>query len=302
MSLGRRVDDLTRKCAKRIGRYRTSIPVRLDGKRGHLFVRKRTTDTEVVWQCFVMKQYDVPMVMGGRPIHRHAVARSYRSIVESGKRPLIVDCGANIGASSVWFKMKYPAASVIAVEPSPDNAEMMRKNFLAFAEIVPLEVGIGPESGTMFLEDDGGGAWGYKTVSHETPTRIQIKTVEDLLNDYASERDVPFILKIDIEGAEQALFEGPLGAISKFPIIIFESHDFFLPGKGTSWPFFKFHCENGRDFLFGAENIFSIKMDALPAWEVKTGESAAAAPATRLPHEGVLMSADRRPQVAVGQR
>jgi FkbM family methyltransferase len=277
MSLGYRVDDLTRKIAKRIGRYRSSVPVRLDGKRGHLFVRKRTTDTEVVWQCFVMKQYDVPMVMGARALHRHAVALSYRAIVESGKRPLILDCGANIGASSIWFKMRYPGACVIAVEPGPDNAEMMRKNFAAFTEIVPVEAGIGPSSGTMFLEDDGGGEWGYKTVAHETPTRIEIKTVEDILHDYTSERDVPFILKIDIEGAEQALFEGPLGAISKFPVIIFESHDFYLPGKGTSWPFFKFHCESGRDFLFGSENIFSIKMDALPAWGAKTVEPLTAA-------------------------
>jgi FkbM family methyltransferase len=295
MSLGDRVDDLTRKIAKRIGRYRSSVPVRLDGKRGHLFVRKRTTDTEVVWQCFVMKQYDVPTVMGARAIHRHAVALGYRAIVESGKRPLIVDCGANIGASSIWFKMRYPVASVIAVEPGPDNADMMRKNFAAFTEIVPVEAGIGPSSGTMFLEDDGGGEWGYKTVAHETPTRIQIKTVEDILHDHMSERDVPFILKIDIEGAEQALFEGPLGAISKFPVIIFESHDFYLPGKGTSSPFFKFHCESGRDFLFGAENIFSIKMDALPAWGARTAEPPAAIPSA-------LASSNSRPPVLVERR
>jgi FkbM family methyltransferase len=266
MSLGYRLDNFTRKIAKRLGRYRRNISVRLDGKRGHLFVRRHTTDSEIVWQCFIMKQYDVPVVMGGRPIHRNAVARSYSAIVKAGKRPLIIDCGANIGASSIWFKMKYPSSSVIAVEPSPDNAEMMRKNFSAFPGIVPLEVGIGPKSGTMFLQDDGGGAWGYKTVEHETRTKVQIKTVEDILHDYKSEQDIPFILKIDIEGAEQPLFEGPLGAISKFPIIIFESHDFYMPGKGTSSPFFKFHYESRRDFLFGAENIFSIKIDELPAW------------------------------------
>ena len=265
MSLGNRVDSITREMAKRLGRYRSDIPVRLDGRRGNLFIRKHTTDAEVVWQCFMMKQYDVPLVMGGPPIHRKAVARSYNAIVENGKRPLIIDCGANIGASSIWFKMKYPNSSVIAVEPGPDNADMMRKNFSAFPGIVPLEVGIGPKPGMMFLEDDGGGAWGYKTVEYETPTKIQIETIEGILHDYQSEQDIPFILKIDIEGAEQALFEGPLAAISKFPIIIFESHDFYMPGKGTSSPFFKFHYESRRDFLFGAENIFSIKMDELPA-------------------------------------
>jgi FkbM family methyltransferase len=271
MTLGYRIDNFNRRIVKRLGRFRGNITVRVADKRGNLSVRKHTTDSEVVWQCFMMHQYDIPVVMGGPPIHRNAVAASYSAIVKSGDSPLIVDCGANIGASSIWFKMKYPNSTVIAVEPAPDNAEMMRKNFSNFPGIIPVQSGIGPKSGTMFLQDDGGGAWGYRTVEHETRTEVQIKTVEDILRDYKSEKDKPFILKIDIEGAEQALFEGPLNAISKFPIIIIESHDFYMPGKGTSLPFFKFHSEDNRDFLFGGENIFSIKVDELPAYPAGNG-------------------------------
>lgn len=263
MSLGYRIDNVTRKIAKRLGRYRSKIPIRLDGKHGQLLVRKYSTDAEVVWQCFSMGQYDVPVVMGGPPKHRDAVAKCYRAIVESGKRPLIVDCGANIGASSVWFKMKYPHATVIAIEPAPDNAAMMRRNFAAFSGIVPVQAGIGSQAGSLFLQDDGGGAWGYRTVETQTQTEVQIKTVDDILREFKSEQDIPFILKIDIEGAEEDLFNGPLSAIAKFPVIIFESHDFYMPGKGTSKPFFKFHYEDDRDFLFGGENIFSIKMEAV---------------------------------------
>jgi FkbM family methyltransferase len=270
MSLGYRVDNFTRRIAKRMGRFLVNIPVRVADKRGTLSVRKQTTDSEVVWQCFIMQQYDIPVVMGGPPIHRNAVAASYSALVKSGNRPLIVDCGANIGASSIWFKMKYPNSTVIAIEPAPDNVEMMKKNFSAFRGIIPVQSGIGPKSGAMFLQDDGT-AWGYRTVEHETRTQVQIKTVEDILRDYESEKDKPFILKIDIEGAEQALFEGPLNAISKFPIIIIESHDFFMPGKGTSLPFFKFHSEDNRDFLFGGENIFSIKVHELPVYPADNG-------------------------------
>ena len=180
--------------------------------------------------------------------------------------------------------MKYPNSTVIAVEPAPDNAEMMRKNFSNFPGLIPVQSGIGPKSGTMFLQDDGGGAWGYRTVEHETRTEVQIKTVEDILRDYKSEKDKPFILKIDIEGAEQGLFEGPLNAISKFPIIIIESHDFYMPGKGTSLPFFKFHSEDNRDFLFGGENIFSIR----PPVRSRHGRRSA------------LSSPDPRPGVHVG--
>jgi hypothetical protein len=41
--------------------------------------------------------------------------------------------------------MKYPNSTVIAVEPAPDNAEMMRKNFSNFPGLIPVQSGIGPK-------------------------------------------------------------------------------------------------------------------------------------------------------------
>jgi FkbM family methyltransferase len=38
-----------------------------------------------------------------------------------GQTPLILDLGANIGASAVWFAVRYPAAHIVAFEPHPDN-------------------------------------------------------------------------------------------------------------------------------------------------------------------------------------
>ena len=35
----------------------------------------------------------------------------------NGKRPLIVDAGANIGASAAFFAMTYPTAKIVAIEP-----------------------------------------------------------------------------------------------------------------------------------------------------------------------------------------
>jgi len=74
---------------------------------------------------------------------------------------------------------------------------------------------------------------------------------------------IPFILKIDIEGAEKELFDHSLEIIAAFPLIIFEPHDFYMPGARTASPFFRFHAETGRDFAFHYENIFSMNMNSL---------------------------------------
>lgn len=260
-SPGVAVDKLLRHITLRRWRNRPSIAVRLNKQRARIQVRKASTDAEVVWQCFAARQYEVPVVVGGPPVHRNAVQAKYQEIVSSGKKPLIVDCGANVGASTVWFKMRYPTAELIAVEPAPDNFAALVKNCAPFVGIQPIEAGIGPNDSTAFLLDEGGGAWGYRTSSEATQTKINMISLDTILGSSQLKDCSPFILKIDIEGAEKDLFnKEAYASFQRFPVIIFESHDFYMPGRRTSSSFFRFHSDTGRDFLFGIENIFSIDM------------------------------------------
>ena len=43
-------------------------------------------------------------------------------------RQLIIDAGANIGASSVFFAVTHPQATVLAIEPQEDNFELLVRN------------------------------------------------------------------------------------------------------------------------------------------------------------------------------
>ncbi|MEO6923359.1 MAG: hypothetical protein ABI142_05990, partial [Bryocella sp.] len=56
--------------------------------------RWNQSDEAVINQCFNETQYDFP-----RGAHRKFLDRCYKEIVSSGRAPLIIDCGANIGAS-----------------------------------------------------------------------------------------------------------------------------------------------------------------------------------------------------------
>jgi FkbM family methyltransferase len=238
--------------------------VQLNNQKARLQLRKQSTDAEVAWQCFVAGQYEIPVVLGGPPIHRKAVQAKYLDIVGSGKKPLIVDCGANIGASTLWFKLRYPQSTVVAIEPAPDNFAALVANCAPYSEIEPIEAGIGPADSSAFLLDSGGGAWGYQTSTKPTSVKINMVSLETICATKPADEYTPFILKIDIEGAEKDLFEpSTYAAFQRFPVLIYESHDFYMPAKRTSSPFFRFHADTGRDFLFGVENVFSFDMPAI---------------------------------------
>jgi FkbM family methyltransferase len=46
--------------------------------------------------------------------------------------PLIIDCGANIGLSCIYFKRRYPASRIVAFEPDPALFAALRANARSF--------------------------------------------------------------------------------------------------------------------------------------------------------------------------
>jgi hypothetical protein len=41
----------------------------------------------------------------------------------------------------------------------------------------------------------------------------------------------PFLMKIDVEGAESDLFQTPYAGFQRFPALAIELHDWILPGR-----------------------------------------------------------------------
>jgi hypothetical protein len=76
--------------------------------------RRIGTDTAVLRQMFVAHEY--------RPV---ASLRNVR---------LIVDCGANIGASAYYLLHCYKDARLIALEPDAENCALCRRNLAPFSD------------------------------------------------------------------------------------------------------------------------------------------------------------------------
>ena len=215
--------------------------------------RWNTSDAMAVDRCFTDGQYD--MRSG---VHGAYMERVYRAIVAAGKKPLIVDCGANIGASVLWFHARYPEAHIVAVEPAPDNFAILRRNCRGL-DVDLRQAGIGCADGTAWLTDRYGASMGYRTNEQREGLEIQIQSLETLMTSKPASDFGPFLLKVDVEGAEKSLFQADAAALDQFPVIIMEPHDWLLPGQGTSLEFFRFHAQAARDFVMKDENVVSIK-------------------------------------------
>jgi FkbM family methyltransferase len=229
------------------------IDVSYRGRSFAIEVRRwSSSDHMAVEQCFTDAQYDMPT-----GAHGEYLERVYRGIVAAGKKPLIVDCGANIGASVLWFSAWYPEAHIVAVEPAPDNFALLRRNCRG-VDVDLREAGIGCVDGSAWVSDAHGGGMGYRTNEDHQGSAIQILSLATLMASKPVSEYAPFLLKVDIEGAEKSLFASEAAVLDQFPLIIMEPHDWMFPGEHTSVEFFRFHSQAGREFAMKHENVASI--------------------------------------------
>lgn len=216
--------------------------------------RDNASDLMAIEQCFSQQQYDMPI-----GAHGVLIESIYQEIVASGRQPLLIDCGANIGCSVLWFHARYPKAHIVAIEPAPDNFEILSANCNGL-DVDLRQAGVAAADGTSRLSDPGGGGMGYRTLEDGEGPEIAMVSIQTVLASKPASRYVPFLLKIDIEGAEKSLFNDEAAALADFPLIILEPHDWLLPGQLSSQAFFRFHVKAGREFCMKQENVASIAL------------------------------------------
>jgi FkbM family methyltransferase len=150
---------------------------------------------------------------------------------------VIVDCGANIGLTSVFYSNKYPEAKIIAVEPESSNFEVLKKNTKHYPNVTPIHAALWKTNGKVNLVDFEVGHDGFMVSENcdQNTGRsggITSLTVDKILEDFR----LPFIdiLKIDIEGAETEVFEHASSWIQKVGVIVIELHDRMKSGCSRS--------------------------------------------------------------------
>ena len=118
---------------------------------------------------------------------------------------LIIDAGANVGLSAVFFANKYPAAKIIALEPEVSNFAVLKRNAAPYPQIDCRQVALWKEETTLQLNDPGDGNHAFQTAEQKNGAPgVRAVTVATLLRE--AKAAGPVILKIDIEGAEREVF------------------------------------------------------------------------------------------------
>lgn len=131
-----------------------------------------------------------------------------------------LDLGANIGMTSLWLAKKYPLSKVIAVEPDPRNAALARQNLeVNGISGHVLEAAVGPQDGIGQFAFSDHSIMG-KLSDEGVP--VTVMSVETIMKKFAISQFA--LVKIDIEGGEEALFDGPSDWLRHTDAIIIEFH------------------------------------------------------------------------------
>jgi FkbM family methyltransferase len=221
------------------------------GKTRQFFFRGSSqTDKAVIQQIFSAQHYN----LAGFPLSNSL--KNYASRVSAnGASLLVVDAGANIGASALYLAQFDPRVHVCAIEPEPGNFSVLKTNCTGLP-ITPIEAALASEAGKLWLTDPGIGEWGFRVGEPSGKIQVTAITMAEILGKFESTRYEPLICKIDIEGGESDLFRANDAWIDQFPLIIIELHDWLLPGTSNSKNFLSAISKRNFDIVYRGENMF----------------------------------------------
>jgi len=146
----------------------------------------------------------------------------------------IVDAGANVGYTAVYFSRRYPNAKIICIEPDQKNFELLKMNTEGLANVTCLLGALWNEETSISLIDDGHQEWGYITVPSDgldNPMHNKVKTYTVTgIKELMGFKQIG-LLKMDIEGSEREVFENGYDEwLGQCRYIIIELHDRLKPG------------------------------------------------------------------------
>ena len=226
-----------------------------DARTGETFtlsIRDRI-DQQVVNQIFIQEDYRLERLRR----HDELYAR-YRAICKANAVPLIVDLGANTGLASFYFNREFPGSKILAVEPDKNNVMIAQKNNRENHNVKIIHAGISNTDGRGEIVNPRSDNWAYRTEIVDEGS-IRMMSMQSLCKQYCTDKVIPFIVKIDIEGFESQLFSSATEWVDQFPLLIIELHDWLLMSSASSRTFLHCISQLNRDFIHIGENVFSIK-------------------------------------------
>jgi FkbM family methyltransferase len=137
---------------------------------------------------------------------------------------VIVDLGANIGDTAVYFASMYPNARVYAIEADPAIFEVLKMNTLSVKNITPVFGAISSYTGSLDFFVNASSLSGSVFERNGTSKKVSVPCFS--LKDFMNRQGVSMvdIIKFDIEGGEYEFFDSSMNDIQKSRLLIGEVH------------------------------------------------------------------------------
>ena len=179
------------------------------GARGQgIRIRIRVEDIFVLNEMFLERQYKL-----SRPLPEGAT---------------IIDAGANVGLSALWFLSQCPDAKLHAFEPDRGNFGLLKANIGSQAAVTLWQKALGATDGQITLWTSEFGAM-HSTVQCQDlmPNAQSYKVPQISLGSYleASGIERVDLMKLDVEGAEIEVLKGLGNRLQRINVIVGEMHE-----------------------------------------------------------------------------
>jgi FkbM family methyltransferase len=154
------------------------------------------------------------------------------SLVSSKGRDnmVIIDAGANVGYTTLFFHHLFPDARIISIEPDDENLHMFDENIKLnrAGNIISVKAGLWSHRCNLLVDKNfrDNREWSFRVKEVDQKTGLTGMHISDIMSDFGLEEID--LLKIDIEGAEKQLFEDKVRTkevLAKTKIIAMEIHD-----------------------------------------------------------------------------
>jgi len=189
----------------------------------------------------------------------------YVSILEEIKKAkVILDIGANIGSTALYFASINPVAQIFAFEPDQQNYKRAMENVELnnFQNINLINIGLGEKNETRKLYEVNAKNPGMNRLT-VTGEDLSFKEVNiNKLDDFCLERKISELdfIKIDVEGFEYFVLTGGSGAIKNSkPLLFIELDDGYLKDNNKSAKdLINLLISFGYKKIYRADNLNSI--------------------------------------------
>lgn len=147
-------------------------------------------------------------------------------------RPTVIDIGANVGVFTVWAAQELEPGRIIAIEPSPQSARLLRENLtrneIANAEVIEVAVGGQRDEVSLYRRGDSERNTVYPRdrvgSRFELAGRVRMIMLDDVFELFRVESCD--LLKLDCEGAEyEILFGASEASLTRIRHIVGEYHE-----------------------------------------------------------------------------